>query len=234
MSLVLIRGWLLIGVIAAMPLASLPLPFGPIQLPLTELILPIAAVSVVLTRVRGSAHAPGGLSRRETWAVALFLGAALLSLLVTEYPRQSLRELRLLIVEPVALYVLLRASALDSSWVPDEKPDHGFRHPAQPDNTSRQRVLRQPAHHAGQGSRHCAVRQRQEHHRHQHQVDGDRPARQHPRQRRLQGEGPDDREDDGRRLHLAASSAVAGRGGVSTTSTSSTAEKSTLGRTAIV
>jgi putative inorganic carbon (hco3(-)) transporter len=117
MSLVLIRGWLLIGVIAAMPLASLPLPFGPIQLPLTELILPIAAVSVVLTRVRGSAHAPGGLSRRETWAVALFLGAALLSLLVTEYPRQSLRELRLLIVEPVALYVLLRASALDSSWV---------------------------------------------------------------------------------------------------------------------
>src|SRR5688572_7668739 len=104
MSRIQIRDWLLVAVIAAMPLAALPVAIGPIQLPLTELILPVAAISVVLARARGSANATRtGMSRSETWAVALFLLAALLSLLVTEYPRQSLRELRLLIVEPVAL-----------------------------------------------------------------------------------------------------------------------------------
>src|SRR5687767_6108359 len=102
-----LRDWLLIAVIAAMPLAALPLPIGPVQAPLTELLLPLAAIAVVLARRRGSADEPSaGLGRGEAWAVGLFLAAALLSLVVTEYPRQSLRELRLLIVEPVALYVL--------------------------------------------------------------------------------------------------------------------------------
>jgi O-antigen ligase len=103
---------------AAMPLAALPLPLGPIQLPMTELILPFAAIAVVLARVRASECAGSAtLTRSEVWAVALFLVAALLSLLVTEYPRQSLRELRLLIVEPVAWYLLLRSSALDTAWM---------------------------------------------------------------------------------------------------------------------
>jgi O-antigen ligase len=42
------------------------------------------------------------------WAVAAFLLAALLSLLVTEYPKQSLRELRLLVLEPVMLFYVAR------------------------------------------------------------------------------------------------------------------------------
>jgi putative inorganic carbon (hco3(-)) transporter len=118
MSLVLIRDWLLIAVIAAMPLAAMPLAIGPILLPLTELLLPLAVISAVLVRVRCStAVTRTGLSRGESWAVGLFLVAALLSLVVTEYPRQSLRELRLLILEPVTLYILLRISALDVAWV---------------------------------------------------------------------------------------------------------------------
>ncbi|MDP8922651.1 MAG: O-antigen ligase family protein, partial [Chloroflexota bacterium] len=42
--------------------------------------------------------------------VTLFLAAALLSLLATEYLRLSLRELRTLIVEPVLFFFLLRAT----------------------------------------------------------------------------------------------------------------------------
>src|SRR5579859_953282 len=41
--------------------------------------------------------------------VALFLGAALLSLLVTEYPLLSIRELRALVFEPVLFFWLLHA-----------------------------------------------------------------------------------------------------------------------------
>jgi O-antigen ligase len=118
MTLVRLRDWLLLAVVAAMPLAALPLSFGPIQLPPTELLLPLAAIAVVLARVRTrKSSGRVALARSEAWAVALFLVAALLSLLVTEYPRQSLRELRWLVVEPVAWYLLLRASALDTAWL---------------------------------------------------------------------------------------------------------------------
>jgi putative inorganic carbon (HCO3(-)) transporter len=44
-----------------------------------------------------------------SWPTALFLASALLSLLVTEYPRLSLRELRTLILEPVLAFYLLLA-----------------------------------------------------------------------------------------------------------------------------
>ena len=44
------------------------------------------------------------------WGVAAFLLAGFLSLLVTEYPRQSLRELRWLIVEPVLVFYIVRAT----------------------------------------------------------------------------------------------------------------------------
>lgn len=51
------------------------------------------------------------------WAVAAFLAAALLSLLVTEYPKQSLRELRWLIVEPILVFYLARATLRSSDQV---------------------------------------------------------------------------------------------------------------------
>ncbi len=101
-----------------MPLAALPVIVGPIQLPITELLLSLAVLSAVICRITDKdAHGAPRLGKYEMWPVALFLLAALFSFLVTEYPRQSLRELRLLIVEPVTLYVLLRATPLDISWV---------------------------------------------------------------------------------------------------------------------
>jgi O-antigen ligase len=51
------------------------------------------------------------------WAVAAFLLAALLSLLVTEYPRQSVRELRWLIVEPILVLYLARATIRTSDQI---------------------------------------------------------------------------------------------------------------------
>jgi len=112
------HAWLLVAVVAAIPLAALPVTIGSVQLPLTEILLALAVVSAVTSRLRGKERddAPH-LQKREMWPVAMFLLAALLSMLVTEYPRQSLRELRLLIVEPVVLYVLLRAAPLDATWV---------------------------------------------------------------------------------------------------------------------
>lgn len=50
-----------------------------------------------------------GTWRRFDAPVVMFLAAALLSLLATEYLRLSLRELRTLIVEPVLFFFLLRA-----------------------------------------------------------------------------------------------------------------------------
>ncbi|MPZ14449.1 MAG: hypothetical protein GEU73_08500 [Chloroflexi bacterium] len=44
------------------------------------------------------------------WAVAAFLLAALLSLFVTEYPKQSLRDLRWVVLEPVLLFYIARAT----------------------------------------------------------------------------------------------------------------------------
>ncbi|HZT08202.1 MAG TPA: O-antigen ligase family protein [Chloroflexota bacterium] len=44
------------------------------------------------------------------WFVAALIGSALISLTVTEYPRQSLRELRWLVVEPVLVLSLARAT----------------------------------------------------------------------------------------------------------------------------
>ena len=48
------------------------------------------------------------------WGAAGFLLAALLSLLVTEYPRQSLRELRWLIIEPILVFYLVRSTVADA------------------------------------------------------------------------------------------------------------------------
>jgi putative inorganic carbon (HCO3(-)) transporter len=77
----------------------------------------------------GGRLAPGRASGHESKArpawdafdgpIMLFLAAALLSLLVTEYLRLSLRELRTLIVEPVVFWYLCRAilrSPADAAW----------------------------------------------------------------------------------------------------------------------
>lgn len=119
MALTLFRsgqaGRLLLVLLAmSAPLAALPLPLGAVQLGLPEVLLPIVAVALFAF--------PRGVpafswERRELLPVGLFLAAALLSLLVTEYPRQSLRELRLLIVEPVTVFLLLRWARWDVEWV---------------------------------------------------------------------------------------------------------------------
>ena len=50
-------------------------------------------------------------------AVAGFLVAGLLSLLVTEYPKQSLRELRWVIVEPICLFLIARATLTNAERI---------------------------------------------------------------------------------------------------------------------
>jgi len=51
------------------------------------------------------------------WAVGLLLVASLISPLVAELPGVALRELRVVVLEPVALYVLLRTTALNKERV---------------------------------------------------------------------------------------------------------------------
>ena len=51
------------------------------------------------------------------WIAAAFMGAALLSLLASEYPKQSLRELRWLIVEPILVFYLARSTLISVQQV---------------------------------------------------------------------------------------------------------------------
>lgn len=95
---------LLAAIAASLPFATLALTLGPAQFSPTELLLLVALVVA----------APGLIRRIWSWPrtafdapLSLFLGASLLSFLVTEYPRLSLRELRTVIVEPVAYFVLV-------------------------------------------------------------------------------------------------------------------------------
>src|SRR5688572_29470479 len=77
-----VHGWLLIAVVATMPLAALPVNVGPIQLPITELLLSLAVLSAVICRIRDKgAHGAPRLGKYEMWPVALFLLAALFSIL---------------------------------------------------------------------------------------------------------------------------------------------------------
>ena len=55
--------------------------------------------------------------RGVDWAAAAFIIGALLSLVVTEYPKQSLRELRWLVVEPILVFYLARATLSSSGQV---------------------------------------------------------------------------------------------------------------------
>lgn len=101
-------------VVLALPFSARPASLGPLEISTAEGAILLAAV------VYGGAAARARLTPRNggafpsppthlpsaDWAAAAFLGAGLLSLLVTEYPKQSLRELRWLIVEPIILYLI--------------------------------------------------------------------------------------------------------------------------------
>lgn len=93
----------LIGTYLALPLVVQTRPLGPLAVSASELLLLVAAAGTVARLPRD--RRPIG--SRFDLTIALLLGSALLSLLVTEYFRLSLRELRTLILEPVLSFYLL-------------------------------------------------------------------------------------------------------------------------------
>ena len=105
------------GVVATLPFYLFPRQLGGQLVSPTEATLLLAGLGIAARAIwdrrrmtatqRGESAGDGW--RRFDAPVALFLAAALLSLLATEYLRLSLRELRTLIVEPVGFFFLLRA-----------------------------------------------------------------------------------------------------------------------------
>ena len=101
---------LLVGL--ALPLYFFSRDFGPVAITPPVLVLVLAWLGVGIRaaweHVRG--RVPPFAWPRSAYAVpvGLFLLGALLSLLVTQYPRLSLRELRALVVEPLLFFWLLR------------------------------------------------------------------------------------------------------------------------------
>jgi O-antigen ligase len=115
--------------IAALCLVVATLPFhlftwgvGGQQVSLTEAAIALAAAIIGARRLvlRDAAPADGpGWSAFDA-PIVLFLASALLSLLATEYVRLSLRELRVLIVEPVLFWYLCRTvlrSPAGAAWL---------------------------------------------------------------------------------------------------------------------
>ncbi len=98
-------GPILIG--AALPFFFFSRPLvGPISVTPPGLVLILSWVTVVVSAFRGKLALRWPRSPYDL-PLALFLGAALVSLLVTEYPVLSIRELRALIFEPVLFFWLL-------------------------------------------------------------------------------------------------------------------------------
>ena len=121
-------------VVLTLPYYLHPRSFGGIELSLTEatILLSVAGVlgrAIAERFITPRAPGPFPVGRQLTpafrfpapspadWAAAAMLAAALLSLLVTEYPRQSLRELRWLIVEPLLLFYVARATLSEAYHV---------------------------------------------------------------------------------------------------------------------
>lgn len=116
---IVLRPWLAIpAIVLTLPYHLRPRTFAGLELSVTEvaILLGAAAVAMRATLERRAAMGP---TRRAVqmpaptavdWAVSAFLLAGLLSLLVTEYPKQSLRELRWLIVEPIVVFFMARAT----------------------------------------------------------------------------------------------------------------------------
>jgi putative inorganic carbon (HCO3(-)) transporter len=100
------------GVVASLPLYLYPRQVGGLAFSLPEAAVLLCALAIGLRaaadRRRGRSSAPFWRPTPFDGPIALLLAAALLSLLVTEYLRLSLRELRTLIVEPVLFFYLVR------------------------------------------------------------------------------------------------------------------------------
>ncbi len=103
----------------ATPLLVMTLPFylhpislSGLELSVTELAIAGSVLGVLIRATYDRmTHQPPSLhlvSSNADWIAAGFLAAGLLSLLPTEYPKQSLRELRWLIVEPILVFYLVR------------------------------------------------------------------------------------------------------------------------------
>ncbi|MGE5619660.1 MAG: O-antigen ligase family protein [Sphingomonadaceae bacterium] len=100
-------GPVLIGLV--LPFYLHPKPLGSMEFSLPELILlsGVLGASIYTLRHRGRfRRSLAGLATPLDGPVAIFLAAALLSLLASEVPRVSLRDLRILVLEPVAAYYL--------------------------------------------------------------------------------------------------------------------------------
>ena len=120
------RPWIAIPTIVfSLPFYLHPRPIAGLEFSATEIAILIATTSVLgraaleFTTARRQRPHPG--PQRPTplrplapsvvdWGAASFLLAGLLSMLVTEYPRQSFRELRWLIVEPLLVFYVARAT----------------------------------------------------------------------------------------------------------------------------
>lgn len=117
---IVLRPWLTIPAIVLMlPYHLHPKSFGGIDLSISEVTLMLGivggAVRMLIERISGP-HSPGEaiihLPSPSTvdLCTVLFLLAAVISLTVTEYPKQSLRELRWLVLEPIMFFYLVRAT----------------------------------------------------------------------------------------------------------------------------
>lgn len=102
-------------VLLTVPFYLHPVQLGPMEVSLTEAAIVFGCaglgVRAVACRALGlpaqlSRPVPGAID----WIAAAFLLGGLLSLLPTEYPKQSLRELRWLILEPIALFYVVRVT----------------------------------------------------------------------------------------------------------------------------
>jgi O-antigen ligase len=105
-------------IILTLPFSARPAPIGPLEFAVAEVATLLAAgVFAISARRR---WLPGGTSLNNSprngrsdagvWFAAAFLAAGCLSLLVSEYPKQSLRELRWVIVEPVLFFLIAHAA----------------------------------------------------------------------------------------------------------------------------
>ncbi|HLH21493.1 MAG TPA: O-antigen ligase family protein [Chloroflexota bacterium] len=97
----------LAAVLATLPTYYFPRELGGLAISLPETALLLTAGACAARWLRRRDLAPRA-TRFDPW-VALLLGAALLSLLPTEYVKLSLRSLRTLILEPVLFYYLVAA-----------------------------------------------------------------------------------------------------------------------------
>lgn len=117
------RPWILAPtLVATLPFHLQPIGIAGLQFPITELALGAGIVGLLgrLAADRASGRR-SPLTLRPAgaidWIAAAFLAAGLLSLIPSEYPKQSLRELRWLVVEPVLVFYLVRATIRTSDEV---------------------------------------------------------------------------------------------------------------------